>query len=251
VWSIDSCEDISEESSPEVYHHESRPLSHVKINIKKHDLSKSPKQVNLKLTTRALANENLPVWIVNGVIDANNLRDENFNALQRNYEVCKLLINRKSYSEGPDSGVNKPNLRTYKKRVFDGYPEILVVVDWSTAQNWNSNMISNLERSRSQHRKLKGLDLYSSIVSYVITLFNGVDMLYSKLKKTKIQINIAGIVIGSAEDTFTFLNECFIKPPDAEKSMDPVCAFKQFKLFFESNERTIPTGSYDFIVYLT
>ncbi|KAK0169280.1 hypothetical protein PV328_012256, partial [Microctonus aethiopoides] len=77
------------------------------------------------------------------------------------------------------------------------------------------------------------------------------DMLYSKLKKTKIQINIAGIVIGSAEDTFTFLNECFIKPPDAEKSMDPVCAFKQFKLFFESNERTIPTGSYDFIVYLT
>ncbi|KAK0156869.1 hypothetical protein PV328_012185, partial [Microctonus aethiopoides] len=207
VWSIDSCEDISEESSLKPYIHKSLPFSHVKINIKKNDLSKSPKQVDLKLTRRSLANENLPVWIVNGVIDANNLRDEDFNALQRNYEVMKhvgkfsfyqqpetssaavyfherrefdgmidnrviirglsdMFINhdgiinleldsygvyiqpnvRKHTLEeleippGPDSGVNKPNLRTYKKRVFDGYPEILVVVDWSTAQNWNSNM---------------------------------------------------------------------------------------------------------------
>lgn len=39
--------------------------------------------------------------------------------------------------------------------------------------------------------------MYGKIVSYVITLFNGVDMLYSKLRNTKIQINIAGIIIGT------------------------------------------------------
>lgn len=44
---------------------------------------------------------------------------------------------------------------------------------------------------------LKGQDLYDTVVSYVITLFNEVDMLFSKLQKTDIKINIAGIVIGN------------------------------------------------------
>lgn len=63
-------------------------------------------------------------------------------------------------------------------------------------RNSSRRFKSNSER-RSRHGKLKGLDLYSAIVSYVITLFNGIDMMYSKLQHTKIQMNIAGIVIGT------------------------------------------------------
>ncbi|KAK0177288.1 hypothetical protein PV328_001356 [Microctonus aethiopoides] len=210
VWSIDSYEDISEKESPKVYHHESLPLSHVKIKIENEDLSKSPKQVNLKLTERALANENLPVWIASGVIHANDLLYENSNDLRRNYVVMMQVGKFSTYQQtetssaavyfhkrrefdgmidtrviirglsvefinpdgissiklgenglyrdpehqnhalteqeitpGPDSGLNNENsrLRTYKDRIFDGYPEILVVVDWSTAQDWDSNMM--------------------------------------------------------------------------------------------------------------
>ncbi|KAK0072293.1 hypothetical protein PV326_000205, partial [Microctonus aethiopoides] len=197
VWSIDSYEDISEEESLKPYIHKSLPFSHVKINIKKNDLSKSPKQVDLKLTRRSLANENLPVWIVNGVITQYNLRKKNFKPLERNYEqpetssavvyfhkrrafdgmidkrviirglsemfinpdgiinleldsygvyihpnVKKHTLKELEIPPGPDSGVNKDNkrLRTYGKRIFDGYPEILVVVDWRTAQDWDSNL---------------------------------------------------------------------------------------------------------------
>ncbi|KAK0086318.1 hypothetical protein PV325_003367 [Microctonus aethiopoides] len=322
VWSIDSYEDISEKESPKVYHHESLPLSHVKIKIENEDLSKSPKQVNLKLTERALANENLPVWIASGVIHANDLLYENSNDLRRNYVVMMQVGKFSTYQQtetssaavyfhkrhefdgmidtrviirglsvefinpdgissiklgenglyrdpehqnhalteqeitpGPDSGLNNENsrLRTYKDRIFDGYPEILVVVDWSTAQDWDSNMIrfkSNSER-KFQHGKSKELDLYSTIVSHVITLFNGVDMLYSKLQNTKIQINIAGIVIGSAKNTFTFLEKCFLKNQFAKKSIDADCAMAKFQSYFKAREGIIQIGSYDFIVYLT
>lgn len=47
--------------------------------------------VNLKLTERSLANENLPIWILKGVIDSNNLWDTDGSDLVRNNEVCRLL----------------------------------------------------------------------------------------------------------------------------------------------------------------
>lgn len=39
-------------------------------------------------------------------------------------------------------------------------------------------------------------DDYTPLISYLLTLFNSVDMLFSKLNKLKININIAGIIIG-------------------------------------------------------
>ncbi|KAK0156851.1 hypothetical protein PV328_012213, partial [Microctonus aethiopoides] len=56
--------------------------------------------------------------------------------------VKKHTLEELEIPPGPDSGVNKDNkrLRTYGKRIFDGYPEILVVVDWRTAQDWDSNL---------------------------------------------------------------------------------------------------------------
>ncbi|KAK0158040.1 hypothetical protein PV327_011227, partial [Microctonus hyperodae] len=106
-------------------------------------------------------------------------------------------------------------------------------------------------KQTSSRQKLQGLDFYSAVVAHVITLFNGVDMLYSKLKNTKIQINIAGIVIGSEQNSFDFLKKCFVKPAHGEIAMDAQCAMTEFDFYIKARERLIPTGSYDFIVFLT
>ncbi|KAK0086200.1 hypothetical protein PV326_005641 [Microctonus aethiopoides] len=279
-------------------------------------------QVNLKLTRRALANEHLPVWIANGVIDENNFLDKNSNNLQRNYEVMKhvgkfslyhqpetsssaVYFHKRREFDGiidhrviirglpvkfinPDgitylkldkdgiyqnqaflnhvaedskvtpvgnlkeiqaetfeNGVNDKNndFRTFENRIFDGYPEILVVVDWNTVQDWTNRLIKNQ------------LDLYGKIVSYIITLFNGVDMLYSKLRNTKIQINIAGIIIESAKNTFLFLNECYLDVTEnnkpAGRRLDAACAIEKFEMYLKASENTIQSGSYDCILFIT
>lgn len=46
------------------------------------------------------------------------------------------------------------------------------------------------------YRKEESNDEYTSIASYLLTLFNSVDMLYSKIDSPKIKFNIAGIIVG-------------------------------------------------------
>ncbi|KAK0169407.1 hypothetical protein PV327_011595, partial [Microctonus hyperodae] len=97
-------------------------------------------------------------------------------------------------------------------------------------------------------------DKYTTIVSYVITLFNGVDMLYSKLKETKVQINIAGIIIGTKKMSFTFLNECRHTWFDGRvivKKMDAKCANKKIISFLKARQNKISLDSYDAVVFLT
>ncbi|KAK0160526.1 hypothetical protein PV328_007928 [Microctonus aethiopoides] len=131
--------------------------------------------------------------------------------------------------------------KTYQGRLYDGYPEVLVVVSWDVAKDWTKLIIDKS-------------DLYTTIVSYVITLFNGVDMLYSKLKKTKIQINLAGIIIGTNEESFAFLDECrhmWINGPIVMKKMDAACANKKIISFLKARQKKISLDSYDAVVFLT
>ncbi|KAK0159871.1 hypothetical protein PV327_010937 [Microctonus hyperodae] len=171
--------------------------------------------LDLELTERSLANENLPVWITSGVVDEDDLLNKDNDDLQRNYEIFKLLVmkhlgkfstyhqpetssaavyfhKRREFDEMIDVritiqglsvksinsdgsirswlghngfhenkklylhtskdltieprsrfGVNEvyKHLRTYKDQIFDGYPEILVVVDWGIAELWVSEMM--------------------------------------------------------------------------------------------------------------
>ncbi|KAK0072030.1 hypothetical protein PV326_000538, partial [Microctonus aethiopoides] len=146
----------------------------------------------------------------------------------------------------PDKHAASMNYQFYEKtdqgRLYDGYPEVLVIVSWDLANYLTKSIID-------------GSDLYTTIVSYVITLFNGVDMLYSKLKETKIQINLAGIIIGTNEESFAFLEECchevINKRKVIVKRMNAVCANKKIISYLKARRNRISCDSYDVFVFLT
>ncbi|KAK0071401.1 hypothetical protein PV325_013000, partial [Microctonus aethiopoides] len=53
-------------------------------------------------------------------------------------------------------------------------------------------------------------DNFVPVVSYILTLFNIVDMLYSKIKEPIIKFNLAGIIIGTGPKSFSRLaKNCF------------------------------------------
>lgn len=54
-------------------------------------------------------------------------------------------------------------------------------------------------------RSSKKSGMIKAIVSYVITLFNGADVLYSNLKETNIKLNIAGIIIATVSSFLKFI----------------------------------------------
>ncbi|KAK0072371.1 hypothetical protein PV325_011455, partial [Microctonus aethiopoides] len=290
------------------------PLPNLQMSIMSENDDSIVANVNLKLTERSLANENLPIWILNGVIDSNNLLDPYGSDLVRNNEVMKQLGKFSIYQQpetssaavyfhkprqfdgmigydiliqqlsmdvmnlenetkrqiGNDGIYRRPkyqghsivipglpgvNLnkhaasknhrcyeKTYQSRLYDGYPEVLVIVSWDVAKDWTKSI-----KDES--------DLYTTIVSYVITLFNGVDMLYSKLKETKIQINLAGIIIGTDEESFAFLEECFheaiTKKKVILKKMDAICTNENIINYLEARQNKISRDSYDVFVFLT
>ncbi|KAK0174501.1 hypothetical protein PV327_010263 [Microctonus hyperodae] len=284
------------------------PLPNLEMKIMSENDDSIISNVNLKLTERSLANENLPIWILEGVIDSNNLKDTYASGLVRNNEVMKQLgkfsiyqqpetssaavyfhkrrqfdgmigydilirrlpmdvinsegeTNRQIGSHGiyrrlnyqghsdveldlQDKYVNlhcQSYKLTYQGRLYDGYPEILVVVSWDVAQDWTKLIIDESDR-------------YTTIVSYVITLFNGIDMLYSKLKETKVQINIAGIIIGTKKMSFAFLDECrhtWVDGNVVENKMDAYCANRKIISFMKARQHEISLDSYDVVVLLT
>ncbi|KAK0089117.1 hypothetical protein PV325_009148 [Microctonus aethiopoides] len=121
-----------------------------------------------------------------------------------------------------------------------GYPEILVIVSCELAQE--------LMKTASDSEK------YTAIVSYVLTLFNGADMLYSKLKHIKIELNIAGIIIVPGCDSFAFLKKCQNQIHNKENivsMLDADCTNSILYKYLVARKKTIPTDSYDVVVYLT
>ncbi|KAK0174502.1 hypothetical protein PV327_010264 [Microctonus hyperodae] len=72
-------------------HNPSIPLPNLEMKIMSENDDSIVSNVNLKLTERSLANENLPIWILEGVIESNNLEDTYASNLIRNKEVMKQL----------------------------------------------------------------------------------------------------------------------------------------------------------------
>ncbi|KAK0160206.1 hypothetical protein PV328_007634 [Microctonus aethiopoides] len=137
-------------------------------------------------------------------------------------------------------GINDQKyLKTYGDRVYDGYPEMLVIVSWELARD-----LKTIQKS----------DWHAAVVSYVLTLFNGVDMLYSKLQKTNIQINIAGIIIGEQKESFSFLDECSHdsnKDGKYTKLIDALCTNSNIRRYLSGRKKKIPIDSYDAVIFLT
>ncbi|KAK0174505.1 hypothetical protein PV327_010267 [Microctonus hyperodae] len=286
------------------------PLRRLKMEIMSENDELLLGYVNLKLTKRSLANENLPIWILKGVVDSNNLENKYTSDLVQNNKVMwklgkfsiyqqpetssalvyfhkrrqfdgmigyEILIRRLPIevinSEGetrrqigkhgvyrqpnyqghtntrsylPDQNAAGVNYQFYKKtyqgRLYDGYPEVLVIISWDVAKDW-TKFITNKS------------NFYTTIVSEVITLFNGVDMLYSKLKETKIQINIAGIIIGTEKESFAFLEECYQvlteAPKPIVKKLNAICINANIISYLKARQNKISRDSYDAVVFLT
>ncbi|KAK0086199.1 hypothetical protein PV326_005640 [Microctonus aethiopoides] len=292
--------------------HESLPLLNIPMTIIDGQSNAELANVNLKLTKRSLANENLPIWMMNGAIKTEDLLKGNRNDLIRNHEIMKLVgefstyqqfetsssavyfherrefhgiidttisirglevkyvnpedmtriklnehgITKNPYNVNHETGVTNNNLhdnagvnsannamRTYNSHVYDAYPEILVVV--------TSNMMEQIIAGAT----CTNTDLHTSIVAYVLTLFNGIDMLFSKFNEPKIQINIAGIIIGKDKESFSFLDACLIDFTDVKgsitKKIDGKCAMSRMKKFLDGRSTLIPSESYDIMVILT
>lgn len=69
------------------FNHESLPLLNLPMTIIDDQANAELANVNLKLTKRSLANENLPIWIMNGAINTEDLLNKDRNDLIRNHEV--------------------------------------------------------------------------------------------------------------------------------------------------------------------
>ncbi|KAK0174504.1 hypothetical protein PV327_010266 [Microctonus hyperodae] len=79
-------------------------------------------------------------------------------------------------------------------------------------------------------------------------------MLYSKLKETTIQINIAGIIIGTKKTSFTFLDKCrhmWVDGRVVMRRMDTHCANRKIISFLKARQNKISLDSYDVVVFLT
>ncbi|KAK0073291.1 hypothetical protein PV325_009964, partial [Microctonus aethiopoides] len=125
---------------------------------------------------------------------------------------------------------------TYKNRLYDGYPEVLVIVSYELAHKF-------FERETKCEK-------YTSIISYILTLFNGVDMLYSKLKQTNIKINIAGIIIAAKHNSLSFLDNCY-KYYHNTKWLSTDCAIDKIRKYLYTRRKIIPLDFYDVTVFLT
>ncbi|KAK0163284.1 hypothetical protein PV327_006983 [Microctonus hyperodae] len=131
---------------------------------------------------------------------------------------------------------------TYGNRLYTGYPEILVIISYDFAQKFSKNS--------------KKSEMFKAIVSYVITLFNGVDMLYSNLKETNIKLNIAGIIIATESDSLDFLKNCYHTVEIGDSSDESVwlnadCAIDKFRTRLYDSQITIPFEFYDLALFLT
>ncbi|KAK0182762.1 hypothetical protein PV327_000863 [Microctonus hyperodae] len=95
---------------------------------------------------------------------------------------------------------------------------------------------------------------YTPLISYLLTLFNSADMLFSKLNKVKIKLNIAGIIIGHKQNSFPFLTKCYRKRKINEqiiKEIDAQCSDPNIVSYLNSQRETISNDSYDIIIFLT
>ncbi|KAK0164851.1 hypothetical protein PV328_003421 [Microctonus aethiopoides] len=97
-------------------------------------------------------------------------------------------------------------------------------------------------------------DDYTPLISYLLTLFNSVDMLFSKLDELKININIAGIIIGHERNSFPFLTKCYQSRKINRQTIEEIdakCTDYYIASYLDSQRETIPTDSYDIVVFLT
>ncbi|KAK0179446.1 hypothetical protein PV327_005198 [Microctonus hyperodae] len=98
-------------------------------------------------------------------------------------------------------------------------------------------------------------DKFAPVVSYILTLFNIVDMLYSKIEEPKIKFNIAGIIIGTGRESFSRLaKNCFDevdRDGNVEEELDVNCANSFIATFCGEHRSVISQGSYDIAVFLT
>ncbi|KAK0159772.1 hypothetical protein PV327_010849 [Microctonus hyperodae] len=95
---------------------------------------------------------------------------------------------------------------------------------------------------------------YTPIVSYLLTQFNNIDMLYSKIERPKIKINVAAIIMGLNEESFPFLKGCY-KPMNnygvSQIYLDISCIDSAIQLYVQTNLKLIPPNSYDMAIYIT
>ncbi|KAK0075188.1 hypothetical protein PV325_007072, partial [Microctonus aethiopoides] len=86
-------------------------LPFVKIGIMRNGIAVS--HVNLKLKQTFLANENLPIWILRGLVDKNFLGDnEDGHELNRDFEVCRNRLELYERNE-------KNSISVYNIKLFD------------------------------------------------------------------------------------------------------------------------------------
>ncbi|KAK0159565.1 hypothetical protein PV327_010661 [Microctonus hyperodae] len=96
---------------------------------------------------------------------------------------------------------------------------------------------------------------YTSLVSNILVTFNTVDLLYAKIDKPKIKINIAGIMIGVERESFSDLlkQKCYDSShlSDDEEQMEVKCIASAVKSILFKYKKAFPLNSYDIAVFLT
>ncbi|KAK0072460.1 hypothetical protein PV325_011335, partial [Microctonus aethiopoides] len=89
---------------------------------------------------------------------------------------------------------------------------------------------------------------FRKTISHILTVYNGVDMLYKPVQTVDIRINIAAIVFELSEDTWSFIPRINVR---REVRIDHQSINFALSHYFKNHEEYFPRDSYDYIAYNT
>ncbi|KAK0176397.1 hypothetical protein PV328_000540 [Microctonus aethiopoides] len=89
---------------------------------------------------------------------------------------------------------------------------------------------------------------FRKTISHILTVYNGVDMLYKPVQTVDIRINIAAIVFELTEDYWSFIPR---RKVGRKVEIDHLTINYGLSDYFKNHEDYFPRDSYDYIVYNT
>ncbi|KAK0088691.1 hypothetical protein PV325_010959 [Microctonus aethiopoides] len=183
------------------------------------------------------------------------------------YDIKTKKAKPSKYNMIKTSELKHPEVRLKKGRLSSDSSELLVIQEKEAQeiekQKW-INIKSNLEYPKNVYIEtlvIVNYDMvdkfeknYASLVSNILVTFNTVDMLYAKIDRPKIKINIAGIIIGVERESFSALLKlkCYKSSRlSDEEEMEPKCIASAVKSILFEHKKVFSPNSYDVVGFLT
>ncbi|KAK0092374.1 hypothetical protein PV326_001577 [Microctonus aethiopoides] len=177
--------------------------------------------------------------IVNVVFHVEGLPITDLDKVQKvgstNSKYFKWLFSKKSLKISRRlRSTNETNTTKIRTRREDSdyvpvvYPELLVAISYDMFKSFGKD--------------------FRKTISHILTVYNGVDMLYKPVQTVDVRINIAAIVFELTKDYWSFIPKIKI---GRKVKIDHTAVNLGLSDYFKNHEDYFPRDSYDYIAYNT